>query len=105
MPAPTLAAVTTTARRADGGWRVDGRKVWTSHAETNRFMVALCRSGGGESKHEGLTQLIVDLHADGVEVMPIETLDREAHFAEVVLTDVFIPTPTCSGRSAMAGRR
>jgi alkylation response protein AidB-like acyl-CoA dehydrogenase len=87
-----LAAVRTAARGVDGGWRVDGRKVWTTHADTNHHMITLCRtSPPGDDKHQGLSQLIVDLGADGVEVMPIGTLDREAHFAEVVLTDVFVP--------------
>jgi alkylation response protein AidB-like acyl-CoA dehydrogenase len=87
-----LAAVRTVAERADGGWRVHGRKTWTSHAETNHHMITLCRtSHAEEDKHAGLSQLIVDLHADGVEVSPIATLDREAHFAEVLLTDVFVP--------------
>jgi acyl-CoA dehydrogenase len=95
-----LAAVRTTARRVDGGWRLDGRKVWTSHAETNHHMITLCRtSSDDEDKHNGLSQLIVDLHAEGVEVMPIETLDREAHFAEVVLTDVFVPESDVLGET------
>lgn len=86
-----LAAIRTSAQRVAGGWRVDGRKVWTSHAETNHHMITLCRTAPpGGDKHEGLSQLIIDLDSSGVEVMPIETLDREAHFAEVILTDVFV---------------
>jgi alkylation response protein AidB-like acyl-CoA dehydrogenase len=84
--------------RVEGGWRVSGRKVWTSHAETNHAMVTLCRtSPEQDDRHSGLSQLIVDLHAEGVEVIAIPTLDREAHFAEVVLTDVFVPDENLIG--------
>jgi alkylation response protein AidB-like acyl-CoA dehydrogenase len=87
-----LAAVRTTAAPVSGGWRVNGRKVWTSHAESNHAMITLCRTAPVEDdRHRGLSQLIVDLHADGVEVISIPTLDEEAHFAEVVLSDVFVP--------------
>lgn len=93
-----LAAVRTAAERVDGGWRVRGRKTWTSHAETNHHMITLCRTSTDDGeKHAGLSQLIVDLRAEGVEVSPIATLDREAHFAEVVLTDVFVPDANAVG--------
>jgi Acyl-CoA dehydrogenase, middle domain/Acyl-CoA dehydrogenase, N-terminal domain len=84
-----LAAVRTTARRADGGWRVSGTKVWTSNAHLNHFMVVLCRtSPAGQDRHEGLSQLIVDLHAPGVTVRPIRFIDGSHHFNEVVLDEV-----------------
>jgi acyl-CoA dehydrogenase len=87
-----LAAVRTTARAADGGWLVSGRKVWTSHAHKSQFMVTLCRSGGAsDDRHEGLTQLIVALDADGVTIAPIPGLDGQTHFAEVSLDAVFVP--------------
>ena len=87
-----LAAVRTLAQRAEGGWRVSGRKVWTSHAGASDFMIALCRTApAGDDRHAGLSQLIVDLRADGIAIDPILALDGESHFAEVLLTDVFVP--------------
>jgi acyl-CoA dehydrogenase len=87
-----LAGIRTAAVEVDGGWRVNGRKVWTTHAESNDYMLTLCRtSAKAADRHSGLSQLIVDLRADGVEIFPIDTLDAKAHFAEVVLTDVFVP--------------
>jgi alkylation response protein AidB-like acyl-CoA dehydrogenase len=86
-----LAAVRTRAVRDRGGWRVSGTKVWTSHAHASDFMIALCRtSPRGESRHEGLSQLIVELGGEGVEVRPIEGLDGRAHFCEVILDDAFV---------------
>jgi acyl-CoA dehydrogenase len=87
-----LASVRTRAERADGGWTVNGTKVWTSGAHVAHAMIALVRTGpAGPSRHEGLTQLIVDLGAPGLEIRPIRLLTGEHHFNEVVLTDVFVP--------------
>src|SRR6266542_5939687 len=59
-----LASVRTAATRVDGGWRVTGQKVWTSHAHVSDFGILLCRtSPRGEKKHEGLSQMILDLRA------------------------------------------
>jgi acyl-CoA dehydrogenase len=84
-----LAAVRTVAEREQGGWRVSGTKVWTSHAHAADHMVTLCRTAPrGDDRHAGLTQLIVDLRANGVDVRPIEGIDGEAHFCEVILDGV-----------------
>ena len=86
-----LASVTTAARPVEGGWRVTGRKLWTSHAHRSQYLLTLCRTTPGASRHEGLSQLIVDLHAPGVSVRPVETMTGEAHFCEVTLDDAFVP--------------
>jgi acyl-CoA dehydrogenase len=87
-----LASIRTVADPVDGGWRLRGTKVWTSHGHLSDFMIALCRtSSGAEDRHEGLSQLLVDLHADGVTVSPIEGLDGSSHFSEVVLDEVYVP--------------
>ncbi|MBO2458677.1 acyl-CoA dehydrogenase family protein [Actinomadura sp. LCR2-06] len=87
-----LASVRTRAERAGGGWTVNGTKVWTSGAHVADAMIALVRTGPpGPSRHEGLTQLIVDLGAPGLEIRPIRLLTGEHHFNEVVLTGVFVP--------------
>jgi alkylation response protein AidB-like acyl-CoA dehydrogenase len=86
-----LAAVRTRGRRVDGGWTVTGTKVWTTGADESDFFVALCRTSDEEKKHEGLSQLIVDLRADGVDIRPIKTLDGDHEFCEVIMDDVFVP--------------
>ena len=86
-----LASLRTSATRVAGGWRLLGTKVWTSHAQRSDYMVTLVRTRPpGHRKHEGLSQMLVDLRADGVTIKPIELLSGEAHFAEVVLDDVFV---------------
>jgi acyl-CoA dehydrogenase len=87
-----LASVRTRATRVPGGWRIHGRKVWTSHAHNSHWMVTLCRTGDvGDNRHSGLSQLIVDLAAPGVTVSPLTLMTGEHHFNEVVLDDVFVP--------------
>jgi hypothetical protein len=85
-----LASVRTRARPANGGWTVTGTTIWTSWADRVEYAVVLCRTESTGRKHEGLSQLIVDLHGDGVEVRPIPTVDGRAHFCEVSLRDVHV---------------
>jgi alkylation response protein AidB-like acyl-CoA dehydrogenase len=88
-----LASVRTRATEVEGGWSVTGTKVWTSEAHNNHYFAVLCRTSPMEEgrKHAGLSQLIVDLHADGVTISPIPYLDGTVHFNEVALEDVFVP--------------
>lgn len=81
-----LASIRTTAVRAGASWRVSGAKVWTSHAHHCHYMLTLCRTAPrGDDRHQGLSQLIVDLDAPGVEVRPIRLITGDEHFCEVVL--------------------
>ncbi|MEM9562508.1 MAG: acyl-CoA dehydrogenase family protein [Actinomycetota bacterium] len=98
-----LASVATRATRADGGWLLNGTKVWTSGAHQNDWFVVLCRTAPLEdgNKHQGLTQLLVDLSSDGLEINPIPFLDGSHHFNEVVLTDVFVPDELVLGELGM----
>jgi alkylation response protein AidB-like acyl-CoA dehydrogenase len=86
-----LAAVRTTARRVDGGWQLDGHKVWTSYAQFADWGVCLARSDPDAPKHKGLSFFAVDMHAPGVEVHPLVQLTGEAEFNEVELNEVFVP--------------
>jgi alkylation response protein AidB-like acyl-CoA dehydrogenase len=86
-----LASVRTRAVPVTGGWRVSGTKVWTSWADRVGHAVVLCRTSSEESKHAGLSQLIVDLGSPGVDIRPIQTLDGTAHFCELILDEVEVP--------------
>jgi alkylation response protein AidB-like acyl-CoA dehydrogenase len=86
-----LAAVRTAARRVQGGWALEGRKVWTSYAQFADWGLCLARSDPDAPKHKGLSMYVVDMDADGVEVRPLVQLTGEAEFNEVALHDVFVP--------------
>lgn len=87
-----LAAVRTRADRVDGGWRLTGRKVWSSFAHEAHCMIVLCRtSPKDENRHAGLSQLLVELDAPGIQMRPILNLAGHHHFNEVVFDEVFVP--------------
>ncbi len=87
-----LASVRTTATRTDGGWLLNGTKIWTSGAHQNHWFIVLCRTAAQDGdRHEGLSQLLVDLKSPGLQISPIIFLDGSHHFNEVVMTDVFVP--------------
>ncbi|MCU6598976.1 acyl-CoA dehydrogenase family protein [Peribacillus frigoritolerans] len=86
-----LASVSTSAQKVDGGWLLNGSKVWTSGAHHTHYMMALCRTNKTDKKHDGLSQLIIDLSVPGVNVRPIRLMTGEHHFNEVILEDVFVP--------------
>ena len=86
-----LAALSTRAVKVDGGWRIDGHKIWTSSAQYADYGALLARTDPNAPKHRGIGYFIIDMRADGVEIQPIKTADRDPHFNEVFLTDVFVP--------------
>jgi len=86
-----LASVRTRAERVTGGWRVTGQKVWTSWAHKAHAFFVLCRTAADSGdRHEGLSQLIVELGAPGVTVRPIRFMNGRHHFNEVFLDNVFV---------------
>jgi alkylation response protein AidB-like acyl-CoA dehydrogenase len=99
-----LASVRTRGRKVDGGWMVNGQKIWTSGAEFADYMIALVRTQDGE-RHAGLSQLIVDLKSDGIAVKPIANLTGDSHFNEVFLDNVFVPESMLVGRDGDGWRQ
>jgi alkylation response protein AidB-like acyl-CoA dehydrogenase len=88
-----LASIRSRAEKVEGGWRLNGRKIWTTNGHLCDFMIGLFRSGGpiGKIKHEGLSQFLIDMKSSGIEVRPIADLTGDAHFNEVLFDNVFVP--------------
>jgi hypothetical protein len=84
-----LASVGTRAVRTETGWRLNGRKIWTTGAQHCRYMIALVRSSGETTdRQKGLSQFIIDLTQPGVTIRPIADLAGDTHFNEVFFDDV-----------------
>lgn len=86
-----LASVKSKAVRVEGGWRVTGRKVWTSFAHEAHYLIALVRTSGAPAdRHQGLTQVIIDTKAPGVTIRPIINITGTHEFNEVTFDDAFV---------------
>ncbi len=86
-----LASLRTRAEPVDGGWRINGTKLWTSGADRCQFMIGLFRTDPhGQDHHGGLTQFLVELATPGITVRPIRNLAGEEHFNEVVFEDAVV---------------
>ncbi|MEC7649520.1 MAG: acyl-CoA dehydrogenase family protein [Pseudomonadota bacterium] len=88
-----LASVRTKATKVDGGYLINGSKIWTSGAHIANYLVALFRtSSSADDRHEGLTQFIVDMkNTDGIDVRPIHNMTGDHDFNQVFFEDAFIP--------------
>src|SRR3990170_7795051 len=86
-----LAGVRTSSRLEDSHFVVDGQKVWSSFAHLADWCLLLTRSDPDSARHDGLTYLIVDMHAPGVEVRPLRQITGEAEFNEIFFTGVEVP--------------
>ncbi|MEB3019643.1 acyl-CoA dehydrogenase [[Mycobacterium] crassicus] len=86
-----LASLTTRAVKVDGGWRVNGHKIWTSCAQRADYGALLARTDPAAPRHRGIGYFIVDMSWEGIEVQPIVQVTGDADFNEVFLTDVFVP--------------
>jgi hypothetical protein len=85
------AGIKTKATRVDGGWLVNGQKVWTSGAHVSGMGFATVRTNPDVPKHEGITTMVIDMHAEGVEVRPLKMTTGHSEFNEVFFNDVFVP--------------
>jgi alkylation response protein AidB-like acyl-CoA dehydrogenase len=86
-----LASLRSTATRVDGGWRLNGQKIWSSRAPFGDRGFGLFRSDPQAQRHHGLTYFMFDLKAEGITVRPIAQLGGDTGFGEIFLDDVFAP--------------
>ena len=97
-------AASTRATKTDGGWLVNGRKIWTSNAHHSDYMIALLRTSPStkENRRHGLTQFLIALDTPGITVRPIVNLTGQHEFNEITFDDAFVPDLHLIGEVDMA---
>jgi len=100
-------AASTRATKTDGGWLVNGRKIWTSNAHNSDYMIALLRTSPStkENRRHGLTQFLIALNTPGITTRPIVNLTGGHDFNEVVFDDAFVPDLHLIGEVDMAWKQ
>lgn len=88
-----LANIRSRADKVDGGWRLNGRKIWTTNGHRADYMIGLFRTDprAEGARHAGMTQFVVPLAQEGITRRPIRDLLGEEDFAEITFDDVFLP--------------
>lgn len=94
-----LAALSTRGVLDGDAWVVNGQKVWTTNALHADRMFALVRTGDPTeaSRHAGMSMLLIDMHAPGVEARPLRQMSGRMEFGEVFLTDLRVPVTDVLG--------
>jgi acyl-CoA dehydrogenase len=102
-----LFAAKTRADKCDQGWRINGRKVWTSFAHHADYMIALLRTSDAtkENRRHGLTQFLVDMKTPGITVSPIINSAGQHDFNEVIFEDVILSEDRMLGDVDMAWKQ
>jgi 3-oxochol-4-en-24-oyl-CoA dehydrogenase len=93
-----LAALSTRATRVEGGWLLNGQKVWTSMAKEADWGICLARTNPDAAKHDGISCFMVDMRTPGIEVRPLRELTGMAMFNEVFFDDAFVAEDCLVGR-------
>ncbi len=86
-----LASLSTRAEPTDGGWLLNGQKVWTSMAREAQWGICLARTDPSAPKHLGITYFIVDMSSQGLDIRPLRELTGMAMFNEVFFDNLFVP--------------
>jgi alkylation response protein AidB-like acyl-CoA dehydrogenase len=93
-----LASLSTRAKRVEGGWVLNGQKVWTSMAKEADWGICLARTNADAPKHDGISCFMIDMSTPGIEIRPLRELTGQAMFNEVFFNDVFVPEDCLVGR-------
>ena len=97
-----LAALKTSAVRDGDHYILNGQKIWTSGAASAQYCYLICRTGRDGPPHRGISELIVPMDSDGIEVRPVRDMVGSAHFCEIFLTGVRVPVTNLVGTEGAA---
>ncbi len=100
-----LAALKTSAVRDGDQWVINGQKIWTSFGDVADYCYLIVRTSSDGPPHQGISEIVVPMHAVGIEVRPITDMTGNRHFCEVYYTDVRVPTENLVGVEGDAFRQ
>jgi acyl-CoA dehydrogenase len=86
-----LGSLRTRADGGDGGWVLNGQKVWTSGAHYSQFGLGIFRTDWEAPKHKGISCFVIDMSSPGITIRPLRQITGGANFNEVFFDDVFVP--------------
>jgi alkylation response protein AidB-like acyl-CoA dehydrogenase len=92
-----MASMRTRAKRVEGGWVVNGHKVWNSYASVSQRCVLLARTGEQSARHRAISMFLVDMDTPGIEALPIRTMTGRNELSEIYFEDVFVPAERLIG--------
>jgi len=93
-----LASLQATATLEGDAWVLRGQKIWTSNAREADMMFGLFRTEPGASKHAGISYLLVDMKAPGIDVRPLKQMTGSMEFNEVFFDGARTPAENLIGR-------
>jgi alkylation response protein AidB-like acyl-CoA dehydrogenase len=96
-----VANVSTMAIKEGDRYFVNGQKVWTSYAHMSDYCLLLVRSDPDTAKHKGLSYLLVDMKAPGIDVRPMTQITGESEFNEIFFDNVEVPVDMLVGQENM----
>jgi len=95
-----LASIRSAATKVDGGWQLNGRKIWTTNGHRADYLIGLFRTEPrkDDARHKGMTQFVINLTAPGITRKPIEDLAGNEDLSEITFDDVFVPDSHVMGQ-------
>jgi alkylation response protein AidB-like acyl-CoA dehydrogenase len=92
-----LAVLRTVAKRVEGGWRIQGQKIWSTYAHIADWGFLLARSEPNEERHRGISAFLVPMATEGVVINPLREITGDSDFNEVFFDDVFLEEDSLLG--------
>jgi len=86
-----LFAIKGTARKIEGGWRLDGRKKWTSWAQYSKYCLVLMRTGSEKARDKALSTFIMPMDTPGLTVVETRMIDGDKEENELIMENVILP--------------
>lgn len=101
-----LGAIATTAKRDGDGYRLNGQKVFNTHANVSDYLVVLARTSKGEKRSQGLTTFLVDKDSPGIDVQVLDTIVFQSNATcETFFNDVEVPADRVIGTADEAWKQ